>query len=465
MSRKGNRLRNIKNQIPAFSASGYPTVYGAPGSVQVRQGGGAVDVKQNLSNYIAPVQLQRLRHDVQMWRQAVGEAENAWYPHRVRMQRMYIDTILNGHVYSLMERRKDLTMLRQWTFKDAKGNESEELNAMFAQEWFDNFIAYSLDAIFFGYSLISLGDIENDSFPNLSLIRRWNVSPERMNVTQLVYSIGGANFNEDPYKDWHIWVPTVNENGTGACGYGLFYKIALYEIFLRNTLGYNGDFVELFAMPYRVGKTTKTNEDERAELESAIQNMGSAGWAIVDPQDEIEFLENNMAGTGYTAYESLEDRCQKIVSKLVLGHSDAMDSTPGKLGATDGDDNPVAKALRDKQTKDGRFIERIVNGQLVPKMKLNGFRIPDGYSFAFKNDEEKEELREREDKSNLATAQIAQTMKNAGLKMDAAYFTERTGIPAEAIEAPEPLAPEDKAQLGKVSNMLHSLYAQPTTTE
>jgi len=461
---KRNRIRKVKNQAPAFSASSYPTIYGAPGSVQVRQGGGATDVKQNLSNYIAPVQLQRLRTDVSMWRQAVSEAENAWYPHRVRMQRMYIDTILNGHVYSLMERRKDLTLLREWAMVDAKGKESEDLTELFKKEWFDNFMSFSLDAMFFGYSLISLGDIEDESFPNLSLIRRWNISPERMNVTQLVYSIGGANFNEDPYRKWHVWVPTVNENGTSACGYGLFYKIALYEIFLRNTLGYNGDFVELFAMPYRIGKTTKTNEDERAELENAIQNMGSAGWAIVDPMDEIEFLENNMAGTGYTAYESLEDRCQKVVSKIILGHSDAIDSTPGKLGGgQDGQESPVAKALRDKQVKDGKFIERIVNGQLIPKMRALGFNIPEGYRFAFKNDDEKEEFREREDKSNKITAEIAQVMKNAGLKMDAAYFTERTGIPVTEIEEPKPEAPEDKEQLKKVNNMLHNLYEQTTT--
>ena len=462
---KRNRLNKIRNQQPAFSASAYPTIYGAPGSVQVRQGGGATDVKQNLSNYIAPVQLQRLRTDVQLWREAVTEAENAWYPHRVRMQRMFIDTILNGHVFALMERRKDLTMLRDWALVDANGTESKDLKAMFNKEWFDNFVGYSLDAMFFGYSLISLGDIEDESFNNLSLIRRWNVSPERMNVTQLVYSIGGANFNEPPYEDWHIWVPTLNENGTGACGYGLFYKIALYEIFLRNTLGYNGDFVELFAMPYRVGKTTKTTEAERAELESAIQNMGSAGWAIVDPMDEIEFLENNMAGTGYTAYESLENRCQQIVSKIILGHADAMDSTPGKLGAGQGDDNPVAVALRDKQVKDGKFIERIVNGKLIPRMKKLGFAIPDGYSFQYKNDAEKEEFRKNQDASNLQTAQIAQTMNNAGHTRDAKHIEERTAITTTEVEEPAPLAPEDKAQLGKVTNMLHNLYGEQTTTE
>lgn len=459
---KRNRLRSIKNAA-GFNANTQPVTFGAPGSVQVRQGGGSTDLRRNLTNYIAPVQLQRLRHDVAMWREAVTEAENAWYPHRVKMQRLFIDTILNGHVFSLMDRRKDLTLLRDWRFVDDKDNESEILKDMFDAEWFELLMGYSLDALFFGYSLISLGDIEGDTFTNTSLIRRWNVSPDRLNVAEFIYSLSGAKFAEDPYKDWHLWVSTPSENGVGSCGYGLFYKIALYEIFLRNTLGYNGDFVELFAMPYRVGKTTKTEEAERAELEAAIQNMGSAGWAIVDPQDEIDFLENGMAGTGYTAYESLEDRCQKTVSKIVLGHSDAMDSTPGKLGAGQGEDSPVAAALRDKQTKDGKFLERVINGQLLPKMRNLGFKIPENIRFEFKNDQEKEAFREREDASNKVTAEIAQVMKNAGLKMDAKYFEDRTGIKTTEMETPEAQEPEedqeDKAQLKKVQNRLFDLYS------
>lgn len=456
---KRSRIHRVKNAA-GFNANTQPVTYGAPGSVAVRQGGGSTDLARNLTNYIAPVQLQRLRHDVAMWREAVTEAENAWYPHRVKMQRLYIDTILNGHVFSLMDRRKDLTLLRDWCFKDQKGEEVEGLEDMFKGEWFDLLISYTLDALFFGYSLVSLGDIEQDQFVNTSLIRRWNVSPDRLNVAEFIYALSGAKFTEEPYRDWHIWVSTPSENGVGTCGYGLFYKIALYEIFLRNTLGYNGDFVELFAMPYRVGKTTKTEESERAELAAAIQNMGSAGWAILDPMDEIEFLENDMSGSGFTAYESLEERCQKIVSKIILGHSDAMDSTPGKLGSGQGDDNPVAIALRDKQVKDGKFVERMINGQLLPKMRNLGFKIPDKVRFEFKNDQEKEAFRERQDASNKVTAEIAQTMKNAGLKMDAKYFEERTGIKTEEIEVkPEPLEDEEKKDVQRVQNRLTDLYS------
>ena len=416
-------------QLPQTIKNVFQWAFAPPKKVQ--NAPSKAQTNRNLSTSISPVQLQRLRHDIAMWREAVAEAELAWYPHRVRMQRLYIDTVLNGHVFALMERRKDLTLLRDFYLGSSPGVEDAAWSQYFrSQQWFQLFLEYALDALFFGYSLIALGDIKDGAFPGIQPVRRWNISPDRENVTSLVYSITGTPFLEAPYADWHIWVKTPGQNGTPNCGYGLFYTIALYEIFLRNTLGFNADFVELYAMPYRVGKTTKTSEAERSELFEAIKNMGSAGFALIDPTDDISFLETRLGGNGYQAYDNLEARCQKVISKIILGHSDAADSIPGRLG-NNGDrlNNPVTMAMLDKQTKDGRFIEALVNTQLLPKMRTMGFAIPQHLTFAFKNDGEKQALREREDASNKVTADIFQTIKNAGGQPDWQYFTERTGIP------------------------------------
>ena len=395
-------------------------------------------VDRNLANYISPIQLQRLRTDVSMWRDAVAEAEKAYYPFRVKMQRIFIDTILNGHVFSLMERRKDLTLLRKFCICDKADKPVDELTKYFQDSaWFFDFLAYALDARFFGYSLISLGDIVQDKIQDVSIIPRWFISPDRHEVGSFIYATSGADFREQPYSDWHIYVKTKSDSGVSPCGFGIMYQIALYEIFLRNTLGFNGDFVELFAMPYRVGKTTKTDEAERAELEAAVRDMGSAGYAIVDPMDEIEFLESKTAGTGYKAYESLEQRCEAKVSKIILGHEDAMKSSGGKL-TKDDEESPQQQALKDKQVQDGRFLEPIINNELLPRLRnLGVLNIPEGFRFKFLNDGEEEKLREKQDNSNKVTAEIAKTMKDAGLKMDPKYFEKRTGIKTSEIEEEE----------------------------
>jgi len=412
------------------------------------------DVKKNLAGYISPVQLQRIRSDVQTWREAINEMENAWYPHRVKAQKLYIDTINNGHVYACAERRKDLTLLRKWEFVDVKGKIDQRTTDLFMdtvkgqsqnKEWFNKFLNYGLDSIYFGYSLIALGDVIDDGFPNIDLIKRWNVSPDRLNVTNFTYSISGAPFTEDPFKVWHVYASTYNDIGTSPCGYGLLYKVAIYEIFLRNLLGFNGDFVELYSQPYRVGKTTKTEEKERAEFFSAIQQMGSAGFALIDPEDEIAFIESNLGGTGYQGYADFETRLEKKISKIILGHADAIDSVPGKLGNST-KKSPAEIAMEDKQTKDGSFIANLVNNGLLVNMRALGFAIPDTTTAVLKNDAEIMET------NNSVIGQAVQ-MNLAGLIMDGAYFTEQTGIPVAAPPViPPPFTPSIQNKLDKIYN-------------
>ena len=438
-------LSNVKNYL--FPTPDNPLT-GKPGDWRSMK-----NPERNLRSYITPVQLQRIRHDIQLWREAVGEAEQAWYPHRVRMQRLYIDTVLNGHVAACMSRRKNLTLLKDWKLCNDAGEENEQATKLLKKSWFNLYCNYVLDAQFYGYSLISLGDLVNDEFPKLTTIRRFNISPDRLNVTSYVYSLSGAQFEEDPYKLWNVWQPTATDVGISLVGYGLLYKVAMYEIICRNVLGFNMDAAELYGMPIRKGKTSKTNEDERAIFEKALAQMGSAGYILMDTMDELELVESSASGQGFKIYESLEARCEKKISKIILGHADALDSTPGKLGGGQGEESPVGQALEDIQTFDSRFLENNINTELLPRLKQLGFSIPDDLHFEIKNDQEREEMRSREDMSNKLTADIAQVMKNAGLQMDSAYFEERTGIPTTPIAAPTV-----DASLTKVQNRLRELY-------
>ena len=402
---------------------------------------------------IAAIQLARLKVDVQKWRESIAEAERAYFPFRYKQQQIFVDTVLNGHTKACWDRRKDLTLLRTFKICDAKGKEDEELTKIFQKAWFKTFLSFALDAQAFGYSLIYLGDLVNDNFKGMEVIKRWQISPDRYEIQAFPYAPSGIKFLDDAeVKLWHIYAPTVNDTGSSVCGYGLFYEVAIYEIYLRSTLGFNVDYAQTYGQPIRVGKTTKTDETERNEFFESMVNMGNTATVLMDTTDEIELVESKGAGQGYKVYESLELRCEKKISKLILGHADAMDSVPGKLGASHGVDSPVDKALMDKQTKDAGFIEPIINEELLPRMRLFGFNIPEGYYFEFENDDEKESFRKKEDASNLITATIYKTIKDAGGQPDWKYFSDRTSIPTVA-------APVVKPSFGeKISNKLENLY-------
>lgn len=416
---------------------------------------------KNLDRYITPVQLNRIKQDIQSWREAIQEAELPFYPQRVKMQRLYQDVINDGHVFSAIERRKDLSLLKDFHIIDKSGKELEDLTKLFKNKWFFDLMSYVLDARFFGYSLIGLGDIVDNKFPNLEVIRRHNVSPDRENLTAYVYALSGIAFNNPDNKDedgnsfydWSIWVKTPSDIGVSPCGYGLLYKIAMYQIYIRNNIGWNADFVEMFAQPYRQAKTSKTEGPEYDQLENSMKNMGSSGYIITDPIDEISFIEGNKSGRGHDSYDNFELRNVKVVNKLVFGHADALDSQTGKLGGEDA----AKAAVLETEKKDNRFFEYECNDQIIPKLRNIGFVIPEGTTFQFKNDREKEEQKNKEDDSNVKVATYVKTFKDAGIEVDPKFIEERTGIPVKKAEVKDPLITNPNIPKG-IKNKLEDLY-------
>lgn len=407
------------------------------------------EAKKNLSRSVLPIKMARIKQDTKSWREAIDEMERPFNPFRVKQQQMYLDTILNTHVKACIERRKDLTMLRDWEVCGANGEVNENIEALLDTTWFNRFLSHSLDALFFGYSLIELGDITNNQFKGIKVTKRWNISPDRHVVSNLTYNLSGTPFLDEPWSDWHVYVSIPNDIGTSECGYGILYEVALCEIFLRNLTGFNGDYIELFSQPIRVGKTNKTEEAERGQFEQALKDMGSSSYILLDAMDdEVTLVESSNSGTSWKSYENFEMRLQKAISKVILGHADALDSTSGKLGATQGEESPIYQAMEDKQSKDGYFICDIVNNELFPRMRKLGFNIPDDVVFCFKNDHEKHEHNDR------VISQAVEIYK-AGMQMDSQYFEEQTGI--KLAEPIAPVIPKEEKTLS-VAAKLRNMY-------
>lgn len=373
--------------------------------------------------------LMRLRQDAETRREAIAEMEAGMFPFRTKIQRLYLNTIENGYVSACINKRKDLTLLRKWEFVDQNGNNVPSVQALFCditrngisnKLWFNNLLNYVLDAQFFGYSLIYLGDIVNNEFVGTSVYKRGNISPDRMILSDYEGVLFGTEFLKDPYRLTNLWVSTNDKYGQSNCGYGLLFEVSIYEILLRNLLGFNGDYIEVNIAPFRQIKTVKTNEDEREALFQEALNMASNGVALTDPTDEIIFHQTGN-WNGHMAYASFEERLEAKIAQIILGHADSMASIPGKLG-NDNTDSPAQKAMLDKQSIDGVFVTGIINKLLIPKMRELGFSIPEGVTAMMVNDNEKNEIINR-------VTKLAIMMHSAGLQMDGGFFTEQTGIP------------------------------------
>lgn len=413
--------------------------------------------RENKRVRIAQAVVSRIRQDATTRKEAIAEAEQPYFPFRVKMQTMFLNTAENGHIIACVNRRKGLTLLRKWEFINASGSVDQKVTDMFCETskgktmkkaWFKNFLSFALDADYFGYSLIFLGDIQNNTFVGTEVVRRTHISPDRFEVTAYENLTQGVKFLEDEsVKDNYVYVSTPNKLGTSPCGYGMYCELAMYEIFLRNLLGFNGDYLEVNIAPFRQIKSIVTEESERKELENIAREMGSQGFAITEPDVDILFHASGGNGTGWKAFGDTEQRLEDKCSQIILGHSDAIKSTPGKLG-NDNSESPAQQALEDKQTEDGENMVALVNNVLIPKMRAQGFNIPEGTVARMINDNEDVE------NANKVISQ-AKEMKAAGLQMDAKYFTEQTKIPvSEMLVTP----PSNPTLPSRISNRLKEMY-------
>ena len=464
------KLRVVKNMF-------FPGISGS----STKSGTSSTNIKSSIENdgkqlgkYQGPIQLERIKIDLQFCRDSIKEAERplSALPYRVKMQQVYQDTVNNGHVSACLEKRQGLVLLKEFHICNDDGTTDEEATKLINTHWFRLAMKYMLDAKAFGYSLISFGDMINGDFPELATIRRWNISPDRLILGSFQYVPSGIAFMDpnaiDPdgnkYVDWSCYIETPNELGVSRCGYGYLYKVAPYEIILRNLLGWNTDYIEMFGSPLRVGKTNKVDE-ERDNFEKMLQQAGFAGYALLDniQGEEIEFVEQK-GGTGAdgSAYSSLEQRCMDIISKIILGHPKAIDEPPGKLGAGKSKggsgigQTPAQIALDEKESQDSRDLAVWVNNIYIPKLQNLGIKLPLGKKFAFKDDLEQQQIRFNENKNNTDDANVMLAIAQAGGKPDWAFFNERTGMKID--EAPVPEAPQNKGFTKDIQNKLNKIY-------
>lgn len=419
--------------------------------------GGSLDYNKNLNNSLAPVNKPRFIQTVALWRDAIRIAEYAVLPFRYLMQLQYMDTILDSHIRACIRTRERLQFqrLRKAVVSDADGNINKEWTAYFQKPWFRTLCKYILEAKWYGYTLISMGDIIDNNFPQIVMIPRTHISPDRLCVSMVPEATTGQPFLEEPYRDSHIWIATPDEHGLAACGYGLLYEVTLLAIALRNNMNFNSQFLEVFGMPFRTVHTDRVDQVNQDRIEAMMQMMGSLGYGIFGPEDKVEFIDSAKGG-GYKAYGDFDKRNHDLISKALLGHSDALDSagkSPQKQSSTGMSNSPQAVALEGVQAEDGDFLTEMINTKVFDFLRVNGIMIPEGLEYKFTNDAEEQEAEKTRNEQNVLIGQFIQAAAMGNINV---VPTEElmTQVGFKLVTAPTPeAAPMSKK---KIVNAIHS---------
>lgn len=329
-----------------------------------------VSSKQGLK-LIAQLQQQTdslTKKDVADWRAAHQVAIDYESPNRCRLYDIYADCALDAHLSGCIAQRKGKVLQKDFRLVDASGKENTAATELLQAGWFLDFLELCLDSIYWGPTLIQLGDIIRDNgpmrFDGVELVPRKHVVPE---YGVLVRNPGddwrqGTTYREGDIANWCVEVGKPRD-------LGLLLKCAPPCISKKNMLAYWDVFGEIFGMPMRIARVNGLDDAERAKTEAALRDMGAAQYIVTSDGTEIEIKESSR-GDAYNVYDKRVDRCNSELSKGTLMQTMTIDS-----GSSLSQSETHLEIFEDVVKADAKMVANVVNDKLLPLMARHGFPV------------------------------------------------------------------------------------------
>ena len=352
------------------------------------------------------------RKDIADWRKAWQLAINIDEPNRQRLYDIYRDTDADGHLSGCVRQREGFVMAKSFKLVAADGNESDEALHYFDQSWFKQLCRLALDSVYWGHSLIELGDIVQDGdgcacYSGVRLIPRKHVIPEYGRVVKQVGDDWktGIDFHHPPFSSWLIEAGRPDD-------LGLFLKAAQHTIPKKNMLAFWDTFGEIFGMPMRIAKTASRDNKEIDRLNRMLVEAGASQTAVMPLDTELEFIESTR-GDAYNVYNQRIDRANSELSKLIIGQTMTIED-----GSSLSQSQTHLQVFQNLVEEDADMLRDVVNNQLLPRMVAHGFPLQ---GFRFDWDYSTDYTPEQ---------QVAyETMVADRYDVDPSYFAEKYSMP------------------------------------
>ncbi|WP_338813736.1 DUF935 family protein [Bernardetia sp. Wsw4-3y2] len=324
----------------------------------------------------------QIRQEITDLQLARAIAEHPLTPFRWRLMLVYKDMLQNdAHLSAVVRKRILKVTSRKLKVVDSQGKKKDDLTLELNRKWLKDFVEASMESIFYGYTLIGLQPVEDLGFKVIKFPRE-NVSPEKSVIVYdyTAQSYNGIQFTEDTIKDFFIFVQGFDGD------LGILNTAAPFTISKRHSFGAWGEFEQIYGVPIRTAYTSSNNPKVRNEIESWLEDMGLASYALFPEGTRLEIIAN--PGTGNSdIFDRKIEVLDKQVSKLILGNTMTLDEGSSRS------QGEVHERSEDEITKDDLTeILFVLNDELLPRLRKFGYNFAEGDRFAF---DEKADLKAR----------------------------------------------------------------------
>ncbi len=352
------------------------------------------------------------RNDVADWRTAWQAAIDPRHPDRRKLYDIYRDAMTDSHLSGCIQQRVGFVMSRSFKLVGRDGVADKEAAHLFDQSWFKDLCRLCLESIWYGHSLVELGDVVTDgdghpSFSGVTLIPRKHVVPEKGRVLQRqgMNWESGIEYRERPWRDWLIEAGRPDD-------LGLLLKAALHTIPKKHAMSFRDCFAEVFGMPWRIARTATRDPQEFRRLQDMIYDAGANQGVVTGMETEIQFVESGK-GDAFNVYDKRISRANSELSKLVIGQTMTIED-----GSSLSQSQTHLKVFMNLVESDRDMLRDIINNQLIPKMVSHGFPVK-GLRFEWNDAID-----------YTPEQQVAyETMIADRYEVDPSYFADKYGMP------------------------------------
>ncbi len=344
---------------------------------------------------------------------------------------VYRDLLSDSHIAAVESSRKAGVLSMDWEIdRGTAKSRHEKFVKDVVKGWdLNRMISEFLDANFFGYQVSEVlwkraGD--------------YIIPVDVVDKPQEWFGFGAKNelrrFTREaplgvPVPDWHFLLSRHKPSYQNPYGRPLLALVFWWGAFKKGGIKWWVTFMEKYGMPFAVGKLPAgTAQPRQNDLLQKIQRMVQDAIAVIPDDASVEFLKNDAKTASADIYKGMADFCNAEISKAIIGHAGAADSTPGKLG---GEDNALA-VRADLVLQDKRLVERTMNTLIEWIIEIN-FGDAEAPKFCLYAEEEVDLTATERDKNLSATGVV---FRKKHYQKDYGFEDDEFDVAAPAAPAP-----------------------------
>ncbi len=302
---------------------------------------------------------RRESSDIGTWRQALKSADNERLS---KLYELYEDLLIDGVLSDATDRRIDAITLSNLTFHDKNGKEVDAITKLIDTPAFELLLKTIMKTKMYGRSGMEFNftnGFDVEEIPNTHI-----------NLTKKQILLKPTDLEGIPYENLQN-ILILGRKGD----FGLFLKTAPMVIYNRGGFGDYAQWLELFGMPQRIGKYNAYDTESRKLLEQAMEQAGSAPWLVVPKETEVETSDSSSGGNGGISFNDFRKACNEEM--LIAMQGQTLTTIAGDKGARSlGEVHQ--NISKQKQLSDMRYVQRVLNYQILPILDLRGFPVAGG---------------------------------------------------------------------------------------